>query len=285
MQKHFGKLYRSDPFVKFKKVRKVADYIQAQDKPVNGMDFFELGTGYRLNAPFALWLLGANKTTTIDLNPYLKWDLIKNDLQLLQSKSEDIERLFTDRGLDNARLSLFKTMNIDSLRLADFLDLCHIEFKSPADARNLNWISDQSIDCYFSNDVLEHIPQAIIKECLNEGHRVLKKEGLMIHLVDFTDHFSHSDQSINALNFLKFSDDDWAKYADNRYMYMNRARVDDIEKLFENSNYKLLAYDDEVDPVLLDRLQNNSIELDEKFRLKKHHHLATLRAWFVCTGI
>ena len=284
MQKHFGKLYNSDPFVKLNKVKKVVDLIHDQKKSINGKDFFELGTGYRLNAPLALWLLGVNKTITIDLNPYLKWELIQNDILRLQAKSADIEKLYSDAGLNHARFSLFKSIDVHSLQLNDILEMCHIDFRSPADARKLDWIADDSIDYYFSNDVLEHIPPAIINACLVEGHRVLKDDGLMIHLVDFTDHFSHSDQSIHALNFLRYSDKDWASFSGNRYMYMNRARVDDISRLLEDTNFRLLRNDDEIDADLLSKLDNKLIELDEQFCRKNHQHLATLRAWFVCAA-
>ena len=285
MQKKFGKLYRSDPFVKFNKVKKIADYIFAQNKHINSKVFFELGTGYRLNAPLALWLLGANKIITVDLNPYLKWELIQNDILQLQARSQDIEELFAGAELDETRYSLFKSLDVHSMNLSEFLDMCNIDFRSPADARDLSWIADKSIDYYFSNDVLEHIPQAVISQCFREAYRVLGKDGLMIHLVDFTDHFSHSDPSINAINFLKYNDKDWGKFANNRYMYMNRARVDDIGRLLEDSNFKLLENENEIDAGLLEQLENNSIEVDEQFCLKNNQHLATLRGWFVCEAV
>ena len=51
-------------------------------------------------------------------------------------------------------------------------------------------------------------------------------------MVDYSDHFSHSDQTISSINFLRYSDDEWQRYAGNRYMYMNRLRHDDVLALF-----------------------------------------------------
>ena len=44
-----------------------------------------------------------------------------------------------------------------------------------------------SVDLIFSNSVLEHLrdPEAV----MNESARILKSGGLMIHHVDFRDHF------------------------------------------------------------------------------------------------
>jgi hypothetical protein len=31
----------------------------------------------------------------------------------------------------------------------------------------------------------------------------------LVHNIDFTDHFSHSDPSISSVNFLQFSESQW----------------------------------------------------------------------------
>jgi hypothetical protein len=117
---------------------------------------------------------------------------------------------------------------------------------------------------------------------LAEARRVLKDDGLCLHHVDFTDHFSHSDSSISAIHFLQFSDNRWQKYSANRYMYANRLRVDDIEDLFRQCGQSVLAIDAEVDAQLAEMLARpGAFRLHGRFRGKSPRVLATKFAWLV----
>ena len=55
----------------------------------------------------------------------------------------------------------------------------------------------------------------------------VKPTGLLLHMVDHSDHFSHADSSLSPIHFLQFSDAQWQRYAENRYSYVNRLREDD----------------------------------------------------------
>jgi hypothetical protein len=61
--------------------------------PVDSV-FLEISTGRRINAPLAFWLLGAKQIFTIDLNPYLKEELVKADLNYIVNNKNEIENLF-----------------------------------------------------------------------------------------------------------------------------------------------------------------------------------------------
>ena len=84
---------------------------------------------------------------------------------------------------------------------------------------------------HISYTVFEHIPAPILSDILSEAQRVLRPSGLAIHLIDYSDHFAHSDASISAINFLQYDDAAWSRLADNPYMYMNRLRADDYPAL------------------------------------------------------
>ena len=38
---------------------------------------------------------------------------------------------------------------------------------------------------------------------------MLSPQGLALYYIDLSDHFSHDDHSISAINFLQFSDEQW----------------------------------------------------------------------------
>ncbi|MFM6005613.1 MAG: methyltransferase domain-containing protein, partial [Sphaerospermopsis kisseleviana] len=96
--------------------------------------------------------------------------------------------------------------------MQDLLQFINVDYIAPGDASELS-IPSNSIDFHTSYTVFEHIPPDIIKAIIKEGKRVLKSNGLFVHKIDYSDHFSHSDKSISAINFLQFSDSEWNRIA------------------------------------------------------------------------
>ena len=100
-------------------------------------------------------------------------------------------------------------------------------------------------------------------------------------MIDYSDHFSHADESISAINFLQYSDAEWTRYADNRYMYMNRLRHDDVMRLFESSGHRVLAVTTHVDDRARALLEAGALHVDERFRDKSHEILSIRGSWVV----
>ena len=78
--------------------------IEKIERSFVGATFLEVGTGRRINTPLAFWLLGAERVITVDLNPYLKEELVKNDLDYIQKNKIEIQNLFEGR-IFNDRLN------------------------------------------------------------------------------------------------------------------------------------------------------------------------------------
>jgi hypothetical protein len=223
--------------------------------------------------------MGAKRTITIDRNPYLKFELFHECLQYICDHKEEILLLFGSK-IDSKRfdelLAFSKHKNLSS----GFLDLCQIEYIAPGDASDTH-LPDKSIDYHTSYAVYEHISQDVLKKILKEGNRIIKKDGLFINRIDYSDHFSHSDKSISPINFLQYSDEEWEKYAGNRYMYMNRLRHDDFLKLFEYAGHKILDIETSQNELVREVLRNGSLRLDSKYRDKPDEMLAITGAWII----
>jgi hypothetical protein len=104
---------------------------------------------------------------------------------------------------------------------------------------------------------------------------------LFVHRIDYSDHFSHSDASISPINFLQYSDAEWARYAGNRYMYMNRLRHDDFLALFESAGHRILAAAPAVDARSLDLLETGRLRVNKRFEKKSHETLSIWGSWIV----
>lgn len=280
VQRHFGGLRRAVPTSRFIAAIETWKRIQSKERSPTGKVFLEVGTGRVPLVPIAYWLMGAESTITIDLNPYLKEELIAEHLHYLSESEDEILALFgslIDRKRFNALISFGAKSKIS---VTELLDLCQIVYISPGDAANTN-LPEQHIDFHTSYTVFEHIPPNVLVNILREGNRIIKNNGLFVHRIDYSDHFSHSDKSISAINFLQYSDDEWAKYAGNRYMYMNRLRHDDFLALFESVGQQVVEVEPNMDRRSEELLKTKALSINDRFNSKTHEVLAISGAWIL----
>ena len=105
---------------------------------------------------------------------------------------------------------------------------------APFSLKNL----EREYDMCISTTALEHFKISDLKEYLSDLKNILKRGGLVSSIIDYSDHYSHTDSKISNLNYLKYSKNTWEKY-NNQYLYQNRLRHQDYIKIFETSGYKI----------------------------------------------
>jgi len=278
IQRNLGNLRHVNPVRDLATGKRIVSYIVEHGGSIESARFLEVGTGRRINIPIALWLCGAARIVSVDLNPYLKESLVLEDIAYMRNHRDEVASLFEDyvhKQLFVKRLhQLLDTDNLESV-----LKLTGIEYKTPADATRLDLEAD-SIDYQISRAVFGYIKPEIIERILSEGKRLTGAKGLFVHLIDFSDDFSFSDASISAINFLQFSESQWLRYAGNRYINNNRLRVDDYVALFGKAGLQVLAVDAKVDERCLAELRNG-FPLNERFKDKSAETNATVNAWLV----
>lgn len=280
IQRNFGGLKRSSPINRLTAAIETWKRIQGRGYTPAGKVFLEVGTGRVPLVPLAYWLMGAEKTITIDSNPYLRAELVAEALQYAAENEAEILNLFGSL-LDKKRFAELLAFRRDShYSVSALLDLCHVEYVAPGDAAD-TCLPDRSIDFHTSYAVFEHIPLDVLRKILEEGNRIIKDDGLFIHRIDYSDHFSHTDGSISAINFLQYADDEWERYAGNRYMYMNRLRHDDFIDLFESVGQKIVESQPHIDPRARELLKSGSLSIDQRFSPKSEEVLAITVAWIL----
>lgn len=125
------------------------------------------------------------------------------------------------------------------------------------------------IDLFFSNNVLEHIPGDIINKISNSLQGLCKQLSKPIyfhHIVDLSDHFSHSDNNISSISFLKWSKLEWALLSGNRFMYQNRMRVSEYLYLFQKPHFKNLASKTYRDSHVEELIKHNNLNIHKDFK-------------------
>ena len=281
LQRHFGGLRRIDPTARLRAGIETWRQIEKVGRDPCGKTFFEVGTGRVPMTPLAYWLLGAERVITVDLNPYMKAELTRECLQYIAAHREDMQALFGPRLKRKRFEALLDFPHQGDFDLRKLLDLCRIVYIAPGDAAHTG-LDPDAIDFHTSFNVFEHIPRDVLLAILREGNRIIRRDGLFVHRVDYSDHFSHSDTRISPINFLQYSDAQWQRYAGNRYMYMNRLRHDDFLALFEAASHGVLAAEPTVDAPSLQLLREGRLSVDARFGGKAVEVLATTEAWIVC---
>lgn len=280
IQRRFGALRRMNPVTRLEAGIEIWKRIAELGIDPAGKVFFEVGTGRVPMAPLAYWLMGAERTVTVDLNPYLKPELIRESLEYITNRKGEIERLFGPLLQRDRLAELIVFHERYDYSTSAFLELTGIQYIAPGDAAHTQ-LEPNSIDFHTSYTVFEHIPGHVLESIVAEGNRIVKNDGLFVHKIDYSDHFAHSDPSISAINFLQYSDEQWERIAGNRYMYMNRLRHDDYLALFDSAGHRILLNRRRVDQQAAGLLESRSLNLHDAFRFKPRDVLAVTGAWIV----
>jgi SAM-dependent methyltransferase len=279
MQRSWGTLRAVNPLEGFRDGLRLVAAAEAAGETVKDRSFVEVGTGRRLNVPIALWLCGAARIFTVDLHQYLKPQLILEDLAYVRANRAVVQEMFGPHAADPAFQRRFATLTRQGLDVAGLLEAAGIDYRSPLDARKLP-LGDGTVDYHVSNNVAEHIPPDELRDILTEGKRIVRPDGMLLHRVDFADHFAEVDDRISTVNFLQYSETRWRRYAGSRYNYHNRLRIDELEVLVATTGLAIAAEHSEVDPAAL-RLLESGFALDRRFAGKPASVNATASAVIV----
>lgn len=196
------------------------DYHYKYLKEYNSRSLLEIGAGKSLaqNIYLSYKFNQSIKQTLIDVSNML-------DLDLFNKANEQISKLLRVNSMPNAKtlLDLKKNYNLEYL--------APINLKTVAE-KKLNF------DASISSTTLEHLPLEELKENFKILKKIIKKDGIISAAIDYSDHYSHTDQSINSLNYLQFDDDDWKKY-NSPMLFQNRLRHQDYREIFKLMGFKI----------------------------------------------
>jgi SAM-dependent methyltransferase len=242
-----------------------------------GATLLEMGTGWYPTFPFCLYLAGAGRVYTVDLNPHLKPEMVIALADRLASHVPLIakEAGKLDRDVDLAQLAL-----VEALRKGASVEEATkgvVKYEAPADASKTG-LADASIDVVFSNSVLEHVPGPVIEDCLREAMRILRPGAIVFHSVNCGDHYAYADKAIDQLHYLQYSDAQWKKW-NNGFLYQNRLRAVDFTDMARRAGFAIEVDTAKAKPERLAQL--DAITVDAKFGGYTREQLAITSIDFV----
>jgi len=198
--------------------------------PLEGKTMLEFGAGWDLFCNIVFYCYGLDRQILVDLNSHMRPELVDDVIAELQKAPPT--------GAKRSPPKLLGERPMETLK-----EVYGIEYRAPADARRLDMV-DGAVDLVATTNTLEHIPFGSLEQIMRECHRVCHRDGLVCMQIDYSDHFSHADQSITPYNFLQFSETGWRSYNPPN-QYQNRRRHSDYRRMFREAGYMIL--DEEVE--------------------------------------
>jgi SAM-dependent methyltransferase len=241
----------------------MAMWLRKAGVPLEGCRVMEVGTGRWIDLPLGLYLCGAGPIDTFDLHRYLKSSLVEQSVAALLANPDKVEALFSP-AVDRSALSRRLQAIADARGAHEIMRRAGVRYHAPADA-SATGLTAGSIDAHVSYTVFEHIPAGALREILLEARRLLAPGGVLLHHVDPSDHCAHDDPGISPVNFLQFSEQEWRRYAGNRFAYHNRLRAVEYREIFEDCGFEILRWEEHVDRRSIDLLKSG-FPLDARFR-------------------
>ena len=278
IQRTFGNLRKTSPMYHFTRARAMADFLIERNFPLEGR-YLEVGTGRTLNIPIGLWLAGAGEFVTVDLNRYLREGLVESDLKFVRNNRDAVTQLFSKFAGFEQRFGRLQACS----NLVDLLRTIKIDYRSPCDASRMQDLAG-SFDYHFSCNVMEHIPPESLRTIFAEARRLLKQEGKLLHFVDLSDHFSHSDKRLSPLNFLRLDDISWDRLAGNRFMYQSRQRASDYRSIITGAGFEVVSEVVTTHSETLAGLKSGNLPLAEKFKKYQPEDVAALTYNFLASS-
>jgi hypothetical protein len=241
--------------------------LDARNFDLRGATVLELGSGWFPVIPLLYRFKGAGRVVMTDINPYL------DPVSFAAAKrfvSDNLRQITGRLGLDSEHCQtvLTETRSFDA---PDFNYACPF---------NIHSIADGSIDVISSRTVLEHIPPADLIGLFAALRPKLSVRGLMIHLVDESDHLEHVDKSLTRINFLTMGPARWA-LVNWCCDYQNRLRHHEFPALFRAAGYRIdeqLSWVDESTLAIAPTLK-----LVPPFDAMTPEQVSTLESLFVLT--
>lgn len=217
--------------------RLMVGHLRTSGFEVAGTRFLEMGSGWYPTFPFSLYLAGAASVDTLDLNRYLKPDLM---VAMAEALGRSLAIISEASQTDPAVVARRHADLVAAVRRGAMPEEATggcVRYRAPADA-SATGLPAASLDVVFSNSVLEHVPGPVIAACFTEARRILRPGGVVFHSVNCGDHYAYADRRINQLNYLQFSDAEWRRW-DNEFLYQNRLRAIDFTTMAKAAGFTI----------------------------------------------
>jgi len=213
----------------------MASYMGELGVELGGLRYVEIGTGWFPVLPVCYSLAGAREVVTFDLTRHVD---ARQSLKMVAMLDSLVPTIAEAAGRTLPEVEAAYADLREATTAEELFRRARIDYHAPADAA-VSGLPDSSVDVIFSNSVLEHVPGPDITRMMEESRRILRTGGLAIHCANCGDHYAYFDRTITPINYLKYTEREWA-FWNNRLLYQNRLRPVDFVRLARNAGLEIV---------------------------------------------
>jgi predicted SAM-dependent methyltransferase len=204
----------------------------------NGDRILEVGTGWVHWESIVIRLFYDVEVTLFDV-----WD--NRQLEAIKRYFAQLEYLIgAEIKMDGAQRRRIHHLSHVIAEARSFDDLYQsLGFQYVIDeSGTLRQFHDESFDFVYSHNVLEHVYRGTVPELTCDFCRVLKPGGFSIHSIDLTDHLVSLARihRLSKKHYLRYPDENWRRYFENRVQYFNRIQRPEWLDLFQGAGLELV---------------------------------------------
>jgi len=205
----------------------------------DGDRVLEIGTGWVHWESIVIRLFYDVEATLFDV-----WD--NRQLEVLRQYVGQLERWICKEEIDMHETQKKRLHRLtEVISKADSFDNLYqsLGFQYVIDkGGTLDRFQDDLFDLIYSWDVLEHVDRSIAPKLTQDLHRLLKPGGFSIHSIDLGDHLVSfaGIRNVSKKNYLRYSDETWRRYFENRVQYFNRIQRPEWLGLFHRAGLELV---------------------------------------------
>lgn len=218
--------------------------VRESGMPIAGRSVLVFGGMSRPALPLLFALAGARRVLMLDRGAALDRDTLVDTAERL---AEHAPRIAPVIGASEAvvRAALVPPAGES---FAGLLERYHLDYRVDADAARIT-LPAGSVDVVASRAVLEHMVPTVVARIFAESRRVLAPGGRVCHVIDNSDHWSHGNPDISAVNFLRYPDWVWPLIVLPPGDYQNRLRHVDYVRMLRHAGFSILLDPSVPDPV------------------------------------
>jgi len=248
--------------------------LQHEGFDLHGKTVLEFGSGRRPIIPFLYRIAGCEKVILCDLFRIMSYESLKNTILNMRNRASLVS---SELGISKQDIEAILPQRVDR-NFEELLSQGGFEYRAPLDVRKTDY-PNESIDVIASRTVLEHIPVNDLRLIMKEMRRIIKPDGVMVHIIDTSDHWQHFDRSLSRINFLKFSPG-WWKVINSPIAYQNRLRVSEHLEIIRNAGFEISSIKTEAHKESLDNMESLKIHrfFSERFSPEE---LAVISAYMI----
>ncbi len=231
----------------------------------------ELGTGWIPTVPVGLYLCGVDRVVSIDIHDLRKPELQREMLDVFYAYPREELKSVLPHMLPDRFDRLLSLKGQQPERVFEQIGVEYVIEDAQKDL-----FPAGSVDYFVSNTTLEHISRDVIAGIFTAFRKACAPDGLMSHLIDMSDHYSHFDSSITPYHFLQHDQAVW-RLVNNGLLWQNRLRVSDYRTLHTDAGFEIVRETNQTRHA--DKLK--AMNIAAEFRGYAAEELAVTSTWMI----